>query len=263
MKSCPTCDRTFENTFTFCLADGSLLNAPFDPQSTLATPEPRQTEPPTTEALFEGETRSGLPPPRVAATGPTRRQREAVPTVASSITEFETVESAPRIKDPLTRPSRKSRRLPLMIGALATLLVIGAAVFVLGDRTNTEPPNPANANGAAVSAAVPDSTEAANSEAAAGEETPSPEESTTVTESAGTEPAPSPRRLPTKKAARVPPTAGNASRKDNPVVAKPERPKVKAPSSPCANKSYPVCNQGERLRCDAASGSWQCRRSGK
>ena len=28
MKSCPTCNRTFENTMTFCLEDGSVLSAP-------------------------------------------------------------------------------------------------------------------------------------------------------------------------------------------------------------------------------------------
>ena len=31
MKSCPTCNRTFEDTMTFCLVDGSILSAPFDP----------------------------------------------------------------------------------------------------------------------------------------------------------------------------------------------------------------------------------------
>lgn len=39
MKSCPTCNRTFEDTFTFCLIDGSILSAPFDPQATLVLPE--------------------------------------------------------------------------------------------------------------------------------------------------------------------------------------------------------------------------------
>ncbi len=32
MKSCPSCRRTFEDTFTFCLADGALLDPPFDPE---------------------------------------------------------------------------------------------------------------------------------------------------------------------------------------------------------------------------------------
>ena len=29
MKRCPTCNRTFENTLTYCLIDGSVLSAPF------------------------------------------------------------------------------------------------------------------------------------------------------------------------------------------------------------------------------------------
>jgi formylglycine-generating enzyme required for sulfatase activity len=33
MKSCPTCNRTFEDTMSFCLVDGSILSAPFDPNA--------------------------------------------------------------------------------------------------------------------------------------------------------------------------------------------------------------------------------------
>ena len=32
MKSCPNCNRTFEDTFTFCLIDGSVLSAPMIPR---------------------------------------------------------------------------------------------------------------------------------------------------------------------------------------------------------------------------------------
>src|SRR5438874_13309213 len=48
MKSCPTCNRTFEDTFTFCLVDGSILSAPFDPQATRQNPNVRDTTPPPT-----------------------------------------------------------------------------------------------------------------------------------------------------------------------------------------------------------------------
>ncbi|MDQ3820977.1 MAG: hypothetical protein M3362_25300, partial [Acidobacteriota bacterium] len=51
MKSCPTCNRTFEDTFTFCLVDGSILSAPFDPLATRQNPEARNTYPPPTEVL--------------------------------------------------------------------------------------------------------------------------------------------------------------------------------------------------------------------
>lgn len=35
MKACPTCNRTYsDETLTYCLADGSLLSAPYDPEAT-------------------------------------------------------------------------------------------------------------------------------------------------------------------------------------------------------------------------------------
>lgn len=52
MKSCPTCNRTFEDTFTFCLVDGSILSAPFDPTAaTQGNPLPRRTTDVPTEVL--------------------------------------------------------------------------------------------------------------------------------------------------------------------------------------------------------------------
>lgn len=50
MKSCPTCNRTYpDETLAFCLVDGSILSAPYDPQATL--PPTRVTTPPPTEIL--------------------------------------------------------------------------------------------------------------------------------------------------------------------------------------------------------------------
>jgi hypothetical protein len=51
VKSCPTCNRTFEDTFTFCLVDGSILSAPFDPATTQQYPTPRGTNDTPTEVL--------------------------------------------------------------------------------------------------------------------------------------------------------------------------------------------------------------------
>jgi hypothetical protein len=59
MKRCPTCDRTYaDDSTTFCLADGSLLSAPYDPgrqapydsDATQRIPA-RLTNPPPTEVL--------------------------------------------------------------------------------------------------------------------------------------------------------------------------------------------------------------------
>lgn len=44
MKSCPTCKRTFEDTTVFCLVDGSILSAPFDPHAPVPPSEPPPTE---------------------------------------------------------------------------------------------------------------------------------------------------------------------------------------------------------------------------
>jgi hypothetical protein len=57
MKRCPACDRTYaDDSTTFCLADGSLLSAPYDPEATQRIPV-RLTDPAPTEVL------TNSPPP--------------------------------------------------------------------------------------------------------------------------------------------------------------------------------------------------------
>src|SRR5262245_10618060 len=69
MKRCPSCKRTYaDDHFTFCLDDGSLLSAPFDPLATLPVGQARDTEPPKTEILpadLASKTVSATPPPPV------------------------------------------------------------------------------------------------------------------------------------------------------------------------------------------------------
>ncbi|MEO6390652.1 MAG: hypothetical protein ABIP75_02300 [Pyrinomonadaceae bacterium] len=49
IKECPNCKRTYEgHSFTFCLADGALLSAPFDPNATKVLSEPLRFDPPLT-----------------------------------------------------------------------------------------------------------------------------------------------------------------------------------------------------------------------
>jgi hypothetical protein len=51
MKRCPTCSRTYvSDDFTFCLDDGALLSAPYDPSSDKST-EQISGRPPKTEVL--------------------------------------------------------------------------------------------------------------------------------------------------------------------------------------------------------------------
>lgn len=46
MKRCPECNRTYaDETFSFCLADGALLSAPYDPNATLVIPKEVNSNP--------------------------------------------------------------------------------------------------------------------------------------------------------------------------------------------------------------------------
>jgi hypothetical protein len=52
MKACPTCNRTYaDDTFTFCLNDGALLSAPYDPKATLILPSRRTNQPPVENVI--------------------------------------------------------------------------------------------------------------------------------------------------------------------------------------------------------------------
>lgn len=106
MKTCPTCSRTFEDTFTFCLADGTLLNAPFDPQATLIIPEPRQTQPPTD--VLNVSTKHDYPTE-----------------ILHPFVAFE-------------QPVKKSKRIPLLIGGIAALLVSATVIFFVVYRKTSQ-----------------------------------------------------------------------------------------------------------------------------
>ena len=254
MKSCPTCNRTFEDTFTFCLADGSLLIAPFDPQATLVIPESRQTEP-TEELQLEEETETQQ---TIISPRPEQRPEGSVSTIAATAPVFEPskIEASP------AQPGRKSQRLSLMIGALTTLLIIGLVVFILVNRTDSAHEKSRNENAAIVNTATPDSANSTSS-AASDLEPNSTNTSHITTESAGGKPLPSPSRSPTKQAPRVASPSANSGKKDIPDVAKPARPDANASTNPCANKAYPVCEPGEKRVCNEATGVWYCRRSRK
>jgi hypothetical protein len=46
MKNCPICNRTYaDETLTFCLSDGSLLSAPYDPDATQRIPRYQENIP--------------------------------------------------------------------------------------------------------------------------------------------------------------------------------------------------------------------------
>lgn len=64
MKACPTCERSYaDETLTFCLVDGSILSAPYDPQKTLQIPTPRSTDPVSIQAPSPSTIQSLQTPP--------------------------------------------------------------------------------------------------------------------------------------------------------------------------------------------------------
>jgi len=86
MKSCPTCNRTFEDTLTFCLVDGSILSAPFDPNAERREVAAPESAPPTMTyphaQAFAGSHAAPVEPPPTAsqATVPSTTLRSFVPT---------------------------------------------------------------------------------------------------------------------------------------------------------------------------------------
>jgi hypothetical protein len=119
MKSCPTCNRTFEDSFTFCLVDGAILSAPGDPQTTQRIPEVRKTDPPPTESLSHKNSlyHADLPP-TIQASPQTSK------------------DSSPERK---TSPSFVKRLLRGAIVGLAVGVVIGPIVIVVNERPSAWP----------------------------------------------------------------------------------------------------------------------------
>ena len=89
MKKCPTCNRTYaDDTLRFCLDDGSILSAAYDPQATQRMPARRGGDSQSTEILLHPEkaadtiesrsypTMPSPPSPAfVGQAGPTRRDQ--------------------------------------------------------------------------------------------------------------------------------------------------------------------------------------------
>src|SRR5205823_4489034 len=75
MKRCPACDRTFDDTLTFCLIDGSILDAPFEPRASSDTvlpgSQPTLAPAPPTQRLMVGR-------PGILSEGPEHEQATVV-----------------------------------------------------------------------------------------------------------------------------------------------------------------------------------------
>jgi len=117
MKKCPKCSRTYaDDGFTFCLEDGALLSAPYEPSKEETLNIIQSAGPPPTAVLPEKKTGG----------------QEVPPTVMSG--------SAPKNNDetkahvPIQLESLNSRRTSpvkyVVIGLVALVIVVGALGFV-------------------------------------------------------------------------------------------------------------------------------------
>jgi hypothetical protein len=80
MKSCPTCNRTYpDDTLAFCLMDGSVLSAPYDPETKKVIPSSREPTPPRTEVMNPAAGLDSLPPTQAA------KDLDSASTITSSL----------------------------------------------------------------------------------------------------------------------------------------------------------------------------------
>lgn len=132
MKKCPTCNRTYpDDTLAFCLVDGSVLSAPYDPEQTQRMPAPRATNPPPTEVLRDPAPGGARPPLQSTIHAP-----------APSVPPLYPANAHPT--------SRKSNLAPWLVAGAALLLlgIVGVVVLVSQiSSTGNEPrkqPSPAS-----------------------------------------------------------------------------------------------------------------------
>lgn len=132
MKSCPTCKRTFDDTLTFCLVDGSILSAPFDPQVTQHLPASNRIDTPT-EVIHEIPNRASLPPTK-------QKNTSALPTIISS----QPVQPPQTIIQGVGR-QHTSNRLIWIVSSFIAVLTIGIIAVTLANR-NLRPTENVNIN---------------------------------------------------------------------------------------------------------------------
>ncbi len=131
MKACPTCQRTYaDETLTFCLVDGSVLSAPYDPHETLRIPAPRSTDPAPTEVLY-----------------PTSRQSDSQPHLPSTIQSLQ-----PPLYSERQQPQLKEKRSVkpwMMFGiamSLVSIVAVGALVSLIWFGKDSATDNRSNSN---------------------------------------------------------------------------------------------------------------------
>jgi PPIC-type PPIASE domain len=125
MKRCPECQRTYsDDTMTFCLADGSLLSAPYDPQATQHLPE-QVKEPPPTEVMQPAEDPFPILPER-----PDNHQQKTILADGIPVNKY-----GPAV--PIVQKDKPNQRAWLIGAGLVTLFIVGVvfAIVLISRRT--------------------------------------------------------------------------------------------------------------------------------
>ena len=137
MKSCPACNRTYpDDTLAFCLIDGSVLSAPYDPRDDRGGPPRSDSNSTQTQVLHP--TISSDPPPMMQPT--IRAPAPQVPAL---------------LVDSRQRPESEERRskAPWVIAVIAVLLagvfgiVLVASRWPAGSETANKPSDNKVSNG--------------------------------------------------------------------------------------------------------------------
>ncbi len=124
MKLCPTCNRTYaDDGFTFCLSDGALLSAPYDPAKEKPVSTLQSSGPPPTAVLPSGTDSK----PRPDAILP--------PTIAGPVGTAQSLPLQPHRLPEFASPVLKKRsKVPYLVLVLAVSVVVGG-VYLLWSRS--------------------------------------------------------------------------------------------------------------------------------
>src|SRR5437763_15240337 len=125
MKSCPTCNRTFEDTFTFCLIDGSILSAPFDPHATRQIPNARNTDPQTEVMPPSNYPNRDALPPTIPSPQP-----EYTPPPISNPVPYPQQPQFSQGQDAVNKPQKRRPPIPWIIPIALVVLVLLGSIYV-------------------------------------------------------------------------------------------------------------------------------------
>ena len=125
MKSCPTCNRTYpDDTLAFCLMDGSVLSAPYDP----AAKTTRDVNPPPTEVMSHAPGTVNTGQDQLRPTAPSL----PVTTIQAPPPAFPARET--RETPPVTQ---SNSRLYLVLGLVAVFLIAVVVAISIATRRRT------------------------------------------------------------------------------------------------------------------------------